>query len=290
MRVDDHPAGNGLQPSRVLAVGDTQAILRAESRTAGVPVAAALAVRLFTTRGSAATTAHRVGKDCPSVGGAMPMFCARPPDGGGTGERPMPAALLERQAELDLLGASCTRATAGHGATALVVGEAGIGKTSLVKGFLATLPTGSRALVGACEDLLAPRALGALRDAVRSTPGPLLEAVTSDADLETVFVSAAEELASRSRPTVLVVEDAHWADGATLDVLRYLGRRVHDLPALIIVTYRDDALGWDHPLRSLLGGLAGAEAIRLPLQCLSARCGRTAGRSRGTWTAMPCSG
>ena len=182
----------------------------------------------------------------------------------------MPAALLERQAELDLLGASCTRATAGHGATALVVGEAGIGKTSLVKGFLATLPTGSRALVGACEDLLAPRALGALRDAVRSTPGPLLEAVTSDADLETVFVSAAEELASRSRPTVLVVEDAHWADGATLDVLRYLGRRVHDLPALIIVTYRDDALGWDHPLRSLLGGLAGAEAIRLPLQCLSA--------------------
>src|SRR4029077_12681120 len=104
-----------------------------------------LAVRLFTTRGSAATTAHRVGKDCPSVGSAMPMFARghrrRWDDG------PMPAALLERQAELDLLGASCTRATAGHGATALVVGEAGIGKTSLVKGFLATLPTGSRALV-----------------------------------------------------------------------------------------------------------------------------------------------
>ncbi len=76
-------------------------------------------------------------------------------------------------------------------------------------------------------------------------------------------------LAELSRgPTVLVIEDAHWADEATFDVLRYVGRRVDRLPAVLIVTYRDEIDG-DHPLQRVLGGLSGDAVHRLPLRPLS---------------------
>jgi hypothetical protein len=55
----------------------------------------------------------------------------------------------------------------------------------------------------------------------------------------------------------VVVEDVHWADDATLDVLRYLGRRVEDLPAVLVVTYRDDEVGPAHPLQRVPGALGG---------------------------------
>ena len=180
-------------------------------------------------------------------------------------------ALLERQVELQLLEAAVGRAAAGRGSTVLVLGEAGIGKTSLLRASLTDTAAGVRVLAGACEDLLTPRPLSPLRDAVADVPGPLADALRAPVeDPGQLFAAAAAELAAGPRATVLVVEDAHWADGATLDVLRYLGRRVHDLPAVLVITYRDDALDLDHPLRSVLGGLAGAEALRLPLGRLTA--------------------
>jgi DNA-binding CsgD family transcriptional regulator len=85
-----------------------------------------------------------------------------------------------------------------------------------------------------------------------------------------VFAAVSDELASPPSPAVLVVEDAHWADGATLDVLRYLGPRVRSLPAVLLVTYRDDALARDNPLRGVLGVLGSAAATRLRLTRLTA--------------------
>lgn len=123
-------------------------------------------------------------------------------------------------------------------------------------------------LVGAGEDLLTPRALGPLRDAARSTAGPLAEALNSPDDPDRVFSAVCDELAARPSPTVLVLEDAHWADSATLDVVRYLGRRVGQLPGLLMLTFRDNDLGRDHPLRRVVASFAGA-AIRLPLRPLS---------------------
>ena len=180
------------------------------------------------------------------------------------------ALLLERQAELAALRSAVDRAAAGRGSTMLVSGEAGIGKTSLVRKFLADLGGRASVLAGACEDLLTPRALGPLRDAARSTPGPLAVALTGPADPDAVFGAVHEELADPRQPTVLVVDDAHWADGATLDVLRYVGRRIHDLPAVLVLTYRDDEIGRDHPLRSVLGVLGGPTAHRLQLRRLTA--------------------
>ena len=68
---------------------------------------------------------------------------------------------------------------------------------------------------------------------------------------------------------MLVIEDAHWADGATLDVLRYLGPRVQSLPAVLVMTYRDDTLARDHPLRGVLGALGSTAATRLRLTPLT---------------------
>jgi predicted ATPase len=66
---------------------------------------------------------------------------------------------------------------------------------------------------------------------------------------------------SGSRPTVIVLEDLHWADEATLDVLRLLGRRMDAVQALVLATYRDDELGNGQPLRVVLGELARAPNI-----------------------------
>ena len=183
--------------------------------------------------------------------------------------RVMPS-LLERQAELEMLGTAVERAGTGRGSAVLVLGEAGIGKTSLVQAFLAAAAGRARVLAGGCEDLLTPRALGALRDAARTAAGgPLATALSRHADPDLVFTAVCDELAAPPSPAVLVVEDAHWADGATLDVLRYLGTRVQHLPAVLLMTYRDDALTRDHPLRGVLGALGSTAATRLRLTRLT---------------------
>ena len=179
-------------------------------------------------------------------------------------------SLLERQAELDMLGTAVARAGTGRGSAVLVLGEAGVGKTSLVQAFLSAAAGRARVLAGACEDLLTPRALGPLRDAARSAAGgPLAAALSPEVDPDLVFAAVCDELAAPPSPAVLVVEDVHWADGATLDVLRYLGTRVQGLPAVLLMTYRDDALARDHPLRGVLGALGSTVASRLRLTSLT---------------------
>ena len=183
--------------------------------------------------------------------------------------------LLERQAELQALGTAVERAGTGRGSAVLVLGEAGIGKTSLVHAFLTATAGRARVLAGACEDLLTPRALGPLRDAANSAAnGPLAAALSPRADPDLVFAAVSEELASPPSPAMLVIEDVHWADGATLDVLRYLGSRVQNLPAVLLVTYRDDALTRDHPLRGVLGVLGSTAATRLQLTRLTSEAVR----------------
>ncbi len=168
---------------------------------------------------------------------------------------------LERGPVLATLAGAVRDAHAGRGAVVLLTGEAGIGKTSVVRAFRAAAG-GTRVLVGACDDLLTQRAFGPLRDATAGTRGPLASALDSG-DADAVFGAARAELAT---PAVLVVEDLHWADDATLDVLGHLARRIATLPAVLLLTYRD---GSPH-LRRWLGTLAGAAPVRLPLAALSA--------------------
>jgi DNA-binding CsgD family transcriptional regulator len=176
--------------------------------------------------------------------------------------------LLERAAALELLASVLTAASEGRGSVVLLGGEAGIGKSSVVRAFTAAIGRRARVLVGGCDDLVTPRTLGALRDAFAGH-APRLERLLAEGARDDVFTAVLAELTDPARPTVLVIEDVHWADDATLDVLRYVCRRIGGSSAVVVVSYRDDEVGRDHPAHRLLGGLGGVPVQRLVLPRLS---------------------
>jgi DNA-binding CsgD family transcriptional regulator len=189
--------------------------------------------------------------------------------------------LLERASLLEELR-GVLAATAAGGRVALLAGEAGIGKSALVRRFTERASADARFLLGACDPLLTPRALGPLHDIGRQTGGRLAELLASGGPREAIFAAFLDQLAQPTQRQVVVVEDAHWADEATLDLLVFLGRRMERTPAMLIVTYRDDELGADHPLRGVLGALPQGLVRRLRPQPLSeaavAELARRAGR------------
>ncbi|HSO56035.1 MAG TPA: AAA family ATPase, partial [Actinomycetes bacterium] len=180
----------------------------------------------------------------------------------------MTAGLLERDAELRRLRETLRGAGQGRGSVALVSGEAGIGKTSLVRAFAREAAGQARVLAGACDDLVTPRTLGPFRDMARGAAPALSAAVEPGAGRDAVFGAVHQELARG--PAVMLVEDVHWADDATLDVLRYLAWRIPELPSVLVLTYRDDELSGQHPLRRVLAALPHQEVRRLHLRPLSA--------------------
>ena len=183
----------------------------------------------------------------------------------------MRAGILEREAELSVLDDAIQAAAAGDGSVVLVFGEAGIGKSSLVEAVRAQLPAEGRMFVGYCDDLATPRTLGPFRDLVGSVGSELSRAVLDGGDRDRILAALRAELDWAEHPAVLVIEDIHWADEATLDALRYLTRRIAGLPAVLVLTYRDDELGRDHPLHGLLGQASRSDQVRrLPLHRLSA--------------------
>ena len=170
------------------------------------------------------------------------------------------ATILEREREFAALAAAAVEAKAGDGSVVLISGEAGIGKSSLVNALPSVLPPETRVLVGYCDALATPRVLGPLRD-LMGTVGSALTRALASGDRGRVSDSLRAELDRPEHPTMLVVEDAHWADEATLDVLRFLVRRIAGLPAVVVITYRDE-LSRDHPLQQLLGLAAGTPRLR----------------------------
>jgi DNA-binding CsgD family transcriptional regulator/tetratricopeptide (TPR) repeat protein len=195
--------------------------------------------------------------------------------------------LLERSSLLNDMSDVLADAAKG-GRIVLVAGEAGIGKSALVRGFTERHSTEARFLVGACDPLLTPRALGPLHDLGRQTGGRLAALLAAGGPREELFAACLDELDQRRQ--VVVVEDAHWADEATLDLLTFLGRRMDRTRALLIVTYRDDELSTDHPLRTVVGRLPPETVRRLRLEPLTpaavAELARRAGRRAGGLHAL----
>lgn len=154
------------------------------------------------------------------------------------------------------------------GRVVLVSGEAGIGKTSLMKAWCAA--AGRRALWGSCDAMRTPRPLGPLHDIARQAGGPLAASMGAGNARQAMFGAFLDELADR--PAVAVLEDAHWADEATLDLLVYAVRRVSLTPSLLAVTYRENEVGPGHPLLRVLGAVtADSSALRVRLPPLSVR-------------------
>jgi len=177
--------------------------------------------------------------------------------------------LLERESELELLGDLLSEVGSSGGKVVLLRGEAGIGKSSLVREFLEIHADEAHIYFGACDDLLTPQPLGPLRDIAHGEPG-LAQALTGD-DRSAVLATSLSLLSSILRPNILVIEDTHWADEATLDVIKYLGRRVARTNGLLLLTYRDGEVDYEHPLRQVIGELPPENLVRIHLNSLSAQ-------------------
>src|ERR687887_417024 len=182
--------------------------------------------------------------------------------------------LLERAAELSMLAERLAAVGRGSGGQVLLVsGEAGVGKTTLLRRFCEQRGRSARILWGACDPLFTPSPLGPLLAVAEESGGELRAVVERGAMPYAVVAALAHELHARA-PTVFVLEDVHWADEATLDVLRLLARRVETVPALVVVSYRDDELDRGHPLRITLGELATSRTVgRMRLGRLSPGAG-----------------
>jgi predicted ATPase len=177
--------------------------------------------------------------------------------------------LLERDEALTALADARVSAARGNGRAVLVTGEPGIGKTSLVSRFLESLDAGARVLVGSCDDLSIPRPLGPLRDLVGSVSPALEHALVAGAPPHAVHGLLIAELESSPSPTVLVLEDVHWADGATLDAIAVVGRRIAALPALLVLTFRGGEVPAGHSLRATIGAIRADDSVVLELAPLS---------------------
>jgi DNA-binding CsgD family transcriptional regulator/tetratricopeptide (TPR) repeat protein len=176
--------------------------------------------------------------------------------------------LLERGSEVAALREAVQDAAGGRGSIVLVAGEAGIGKSSLVRAWAAAPGEDVRVLVGWCEDLNVSRTYGPLHDLASRFGDGLAEALAAR-DTDAVMDALLRQLDDPLRPTALVLEDLHWADAATLDVVRFVGRRIGPLHAVLVLTYRDDELGLEHPLRRVLGALPGVPLRRVKPRALS---------------------
>jgi len=179
----------------------------------------------------------------------------------GTGE------LLERDGLLAALNAAAEAASRGEGGIVLVSGEAGIGKTSLLERFASGIGRG-RVLWGGCEALATPRPLGPLHDVAGDAGTVLRGALARPGDRATLFAAVLDELARPPAPTVVVFEDVHWADDATLDLVKFLGRRIRNAGALLVLSHRDDPASLDK-LRDVLGNLPAAQVVRVAVPPLS---------------------
>jgi DNA-binding CsgD family transcriptional regulator/tetratricopeptide (TPR) repeat protein len=169
--------------------------------------------------------------------------------------------LHERGHALASLSEYAAEARDRNGRLVLVPGEAGVGKSTLLEHFEMLTPD-ARWLHGACDGLFTPRPLGPLFDVAEKLGGELFAACRADAPREDLFQALLRALGQEDELRVLAIEDVHWADESTLDLIRFLGRRVRDTTALVICTYRDDEVGPDHPLRLALGELASSRSTR----------------------------
>jgi DNA-binding CsgD family transcriptional regulator len=173
----------------------------------------------------------------------------RPAEGG--------SPFVGRERLRDELAAEVERASAGGGRIVLLRGEAGAGKTRLVREVFADR---DHVYVGACDDLLVPQALGPLWDVARGDPS--LAAALDAGERRAVF-DAVRTLLAGEGTAVLVLEDLHWADEATLDLVLHLGRRIAATSGLLVLTYRDGEVDLDHPLRRVTGALPADRLTRL---------------------------
>jgi len=187
------------------------------------------------------------------------------------------AILLEREEPLARLDSALQAAIQGRGRVVTVEGEAGIGKTSTVFAFVEAHQAHAGVHVGSCEHLTTPEPLGPLRDVARDSRGRFSLSATSHL---ASFEALLRLLTQRRGPAILVIEDLHWADDLTLDLLRYLARRIRAEQVLVVVTFRHDEAGSRDRLAALWADMPRDAYERIELPALSLDAVSTLAQSR----------
>ena len=177
--------------------------------------------------------------------------------------------LIEREKAIEQMQASAERLFTGHGGIALVGGEAGIGKTSLLEEVKRVLDAQFQILWSGCDPLFTPRPFGPLHDIAGSISVQLLELLENGAPPSSIFAALYDSLEKSEQPIILIFEDAHWADNATLDLFKFLGRRISFLNCLLVISYRDDEITTQHQLRSVIDLFPSAHTSRIKVEPLS---------------------
>lgn len=177
--------------------------------------------------------------------------------------------LLEREAYLDTMNSIFNGIAGSGGHTLFIAGEAGIGKTSLVREFTNKIENKTRILSGGCDALFTPRPLGPLFDISANLSPEFQRILRSNANRSALFNAFLDELKGKNQSTILIFEDVHWADEATLDLIKYFSRRVNLVNCLFIVTYRDDDADRELRLRTIMGEIPARQQTRMNIQRLS---------------------
>jgi len=178
--------------------------------------------------------------------------------------------LADRDLQLGEIVSRADDARAGRGGMVIVSGESGAGKTSLVEAFADSWVHDERVLWGACDPLPTPRPLGPIRDVAHRLAAATQTLLAESDQSHDIFAAVYEDL--RSAPSVLVLDDLHWADQGTIDLLRFVLRRIATTRSLVIGTLRDEEVGVGHPMRALLGDIARSpRAATLSMPPLSAQ-------------------
>lgn len=191
------------------------------------------------------------------------------------------AELLEREEPRARLEAALAAARKGAGRIVSLEGEAGIGKTALTLEFVESHRLDARVHVGGCEHLSTPEPMGPLRDIARESSGRF--SVSPSGRLAT-YEALLRLLVGGRGPALLVLEDIHWADDATLDLLRFLGRRVRAAAVLVLVTFRNDEPDSRARLASLWSDMPRDARERIELRPLSKNAVAQMARGHGAVT------
>lgn len=179
------------------------------------------------------------------------------------------ARLIERDDHLRVLGDTLRRAMEGSGRVVVVGGEAGIGKTSLLRRFVSEQHRTSSIYWGSCDALLTPRPLGPLQDIAARLDQKLAQQIETGAEPGKVLARLLAALETHRELPILVFEDVHWADTATLDVIKFLGRRITSVRALLLLSLRSDEVTRDHPISRVLGDIPPASMQRVDIAPLT---------------------
>ncbi|MBB3590623.1 ATP/maltotriose-dependent transcriptional regulator MalT [Rhizobium sp. BK529] len=175
--------------------------------------------------------------------------------------------LIERAPILDHLQSLLREAADGESRVVLLEGEAGAGKSSLAAAFSRAVPEGTRVLSGACENFGTAEPLGPWRDIAREARWKLTR--VSAGNWISLFSEVLDLLTADRQPTLLVIEDIHWADDATLNLIRYIGRRIRNTCLLPVLTARNDDTPGQTRLRRLLADIPPAHWLRIDVPPLS---------------------